>query len=45
MRRPYGMRLTDEAMVEIGKARERLYDYKLKVQPYPKRKDDDHSVK
>ena len=36
MRRPYGMQLSDEAMIEIGKVRERLLDYKQKMQPYPK---------
>ena len=35
MRRPYGMQLSDEAMIEIGRARERLMDYKRKIQPYP----------
>jgi len=29
------MQLSDEAMVEIGKVRERLMDYKRSIQPYP----------
>jgi len=35
MRRPYGMQLSDEAMIEIGRVRERLMDYKRSIQPYP----------
>jgi len=29
------MRLSDEVMVEIGRVRERLMDFKMKGQPYP----------
>ena len=35
MRRTFGMRLTDETMIEISKVKERLRAYKDSVQMYP----------